>query len=87
MSFLSEHVSDWIDFKFSFFWRYAKVADFYFYVLVGIFHAIINLIILILQEAAEVKRKNTKRTFKSEKEFLEFTLKYHQVIAERDSGK
>ena len=33
-----------------------------------------------------MKRKNTKRTFKSEKEFLEFTLKYQQVIAERDAG-
>lgn len=39
------------------------------------------------QEAPEVKRKNVKRTFKSEKEFLEFTLKYQQVIAERDSGR
>ncbi|KAL0303125.1 UNVERIFIED_CONTAM: Beta-taxilin [Sesamum radiatum] len=38
------------------------------------------------QEAPEVKRKNVKRTFKSEKEFLEFTLKYQQVIAERDSA-
>ncbi|KAI3458986.1 hypothetical protein Pfo_015649 [Paulownia fortunei] len=36
--------------------------------------------------ASEVKRKNVKRTFKSEKEFLEFTLKYQQVIAERDSA-
>lgn len=39
------------------------------------------------QESAELKRKNPKRTFKSEKEFLEFTLKYQQVLAERDSGK
>ncbi|KAL0402350.1 UNVERIFIED_CONTAM: hypothetical protein Slati_4264900 [Sesamum latifolium] len=38
------------------------------------------------KEAPEVKRKNVKRTFKSEKEFLEFTLKYQQVIAERDSA-
>ncbi|XP_057476362.1 uncharacterized protein LOC130764245 isoform X3 [Actinidia eriantha] len=37
-------------------------------------------------ETAGVKRKNTKRTFKSEKEFLEFTLKYQQVIAERDAA-
>lgn len=37
-------------------------------------------------ETTEVKRKNTKRTFKSEKEFLEFTLKYQQVLAERDSA-
>lgn len=40
----------------------------------------------LCQETTEVKRKNTKRTFKSEKEFLEFTLKYQQVLAERDSG-
>ena len=39
------------------------------------------------QESAEVKRKNSKRTFKTEKEFLEFTLKYHQVLTERDAGK
>ncbi|XP_038710212.1 beta-taxilin-like [Tripterygium wilfordii] len=38
------------------------------------------------QETAETKRKNTKRSFKSEKEFLEFTLKYQQVIAERDAA-
>lgn len=38
------------------------------------------------QDISEVKRKNPKRTFKSEKEFLEFTLKYQQVLAERDSG-
>ncbi|XP_057798981.1 uncharacterized protein LOC131014867 [Salvia miltiorrhiza] len=37
------------------------------------------------KEAPEVKRK-VKRTFKSEKEFLEFTLKYQQVITERDSA-
>uniref|UniRef100_A0A5B7A6M2 Putative beta-taxilin isoform X1 n=1 Tax=Davidia involucrata TaxID=16924 RepID=A0A5B7A6M2_DAVIN len=37
-------------------------------------------------ETSEVKRKNTKRTFKSEKEFLEFTLKYQQVLAERDAA-
>lgn len=34
----------------------------------------------------EVKRKNAKRNLKSEKEFLEFTLKYQQVISERDSA-
>ncbi|CAA0841103.1 Unknown protein [Striga hermonthica] len=38
------------------------------------------------KDSSEVKRKNVKRTFKSEKEFLEFTLKYQQVIAERDSA-
>ncbi|WMV24687.1 hypothetical protein MTR67_018072 [Solanum verrucosum] len=38
------------------------------------------------REASETKRKTVKRTFKSEKEFLEFTLKYQQVLAERDSG-
>lgn len=50
-----------------------------------VFHVLIWTI-LIYQETSEVKRKNAKRTFKSEKEFLEFTLKYQQVIAERDSG-
>ena len=39
------------------------------------------------QETTEAKRKNVKRAFKSEKEFLEFTLKYQQVLAERDGGK
>ncbi|XP_047257774.1 beta-taxilin isoform X4 [Capsicum annuum] len=38
------------------------------------------------KEAPETKRKTIKRTFKSEKEFLEFTLKYQQVLAERDSA-
>ncbi|XP_015071336.1 beta-taxilin isoform X1 [Solanum pennellii] len=37
-------------------------------------------------DASETKRKMVKRTFKSEKEFLEFTLKYQQVLAERDSA-
>ncbi|KAB5538926.1 hypothetical protein DKX38_016459 [Salix brachista] len=37
-------------------------------------------------EAAETKRKSAKRTFKSEKEFLEFTLKYQQVLTERDAA-
>ncbi|XP_065872477.1 uncharacterized protein [Euphorbia lathyris] len=37
-------------------------------------------------ETAEVKRKNVKRSFKSEKEFLEFTLKYQQVLTERDTA-
>lgn len=40
----------------------------------------------IKPESAEVKRKNPKRTFKTEKEFLEFTLKYHQVLTERDAA-
>ncbi|KAK9127276.1 hypothetical protein Syun_016073 [Stephania yunnanensis] len=40
----------------------------------------------IKQENPEVKRKIAKRGFKSEKEFLEFTLKYQQVIAERDAA-
>ncbi|KAM7272465.1 hypothetical protein ACFE04_027128 [Oxalis oulophora] len=35
---------------------------------------------------SETKRKNVKRTFKSEKEFLEFTLMYQQVLSERDSA-
>ncbi|CAN1174211.1 Txlna [Linum perenne] len=38
------------------------------------------------QESSEIKRKNVKKTFKSEKEFLEFTLKYQQVLSERDSA-
>lgn len=37
-------------------------------------------------EISEVKRKTAKRSFKSEKEFLEFTLKYQQVIADRDGA-
>ncbi|KAM6582679.1 hypothetical protein CsatB_009681 [Cannabis sativa] len=37
-------------------------------------------------EISETKRKTVKRTSKSEQEFLEFTLKYQQVIAERDSA-
>ncbi|PPD79112.1 hypothetical protein GOBAR_DD23965 [Gossypium barbadense] len=36
-------------------------------------------------ETTETKRKTAKRTSKSEKEFLEFSLKYQQVIAERDT--
>ncbi|CAI0411678.1 unnamed protein product [Linum tenue] len=39
-----------------------------------------------LQETSETKRKNVKKTFKSESEFLEFTLKYQQVLSERDSA-
>jgi len=37
------------------------------------------------KETTEAKRK-VKRAFKSEKEFLEFTLKYQQVLAERDAA-
>lgn len=44
-------------------------------------------LLLITQENTETKRKSSKRTFKSETEFLEFTLRYQQVIAERDAGK
>ncbi|XP_043700611.1 alpha-taxilin isoform X3 [Telopea speciosissima] len=40
----------------------------------------------LTQETAEGKRKSGKRSLKSEKEFLEFTLKYQQVIAERDAA-
>ena len=40
---------------------------------------------LISQETGE-KRKSAKHTLKSEKELLEFTLKYQQVLAERDAG-
>ncbi|KAE9618373.1 hypothetical protein Lalb_Chr02g0142021 [Lupinus albus] len=32
------------------------------------------------------KRKSTKRALKSEKELLEFSMKYQQVLAERDAG-
>ena len=42
---------------------------------------------LEFQETVEVKRKVVKRSVKSEKELLEFTLKYQKVIAERDAGK
>jgi hypothetical protein len=34
----------------------------------------------------ESKRKGSKNMFKSEKEFLEFMLKYQQVLSERDSA-
>ncbi|TYJ37412.1 hypothetical protein E1A91_A05G374000v1 [Gossypium mustelinum] len=37
-------------------------------------------------ETTETKRKNAKHTFKSEKEFLEFSLKYQQILAERDAA-
>ncbi|KAK5833094.1 hypothetical protein PVK06_016906 [Gossypium arboreum] len=37
-------------------------------------------------ETTETKRKSAKRTSKSEKEFLEFSLKYQQVLAERDTA-
>ncbi|XP_017984670.1 PREDICTED: beta-taxilin isoform X2 [Theobroma cacao] len=37
-------------------------------------------------ETTETKRKNAKRTVKTEKEFLEFSLKYQQVLAERDAA-
>ncbi|KAJ0045807.1 hypothetical protein Pint_06092 [Pistacia integerrima] len=37
-------------------------------------------------ENTETKRKSAKRTFKSETEFLEFTLRYQQVLAERDAA-
>ncbi|KAF8113272.1 hypothetical protein N665_0053s0023 [Sinapis alba] len=38
------------------------------------------------QEAVETKRKTSKNMFKSEKDFLEFMLKYQQVLSERDSA-
>lgn len=38
------------------------------------------------KEMVEGKRKSSKRTFKTEQEFLEFTLKYQQVLAERDAA-
>ena len=43
--------------------------------------------LFVSQETTETKRKNAKRTFKSEKEFLGFSLKYQQVLTERDAGK
>ncbi|XP_076898193.1 uncharacterized protein LOC143551695 [Bidens hawaiensis] len=38
------------------------------------------------KDTSEVKRKSVKRTFKSEKEFLEFTLSYQKVLSERDAA-
>ncbi|XP_041000343.1 alpha-taxilin [Juglans microcarpa x Juglans regia] len=37
-------------------------------------------------ETTEAKCRSAKRMFKSEKEFLEFTLKYQQVLAEKDAA-
>ncbi|XP_057516810.1 uncharacterized protein LOC130798010 isoform X1 [Amaranthus tricolor] len=39
-----------------------------------------------LLETLEGKRKTSKRTLKTEQEFLEFTFKYKQVLAERDAA-
>ncbi|KAG6512653.1 uncharacterized protein LOC121976861 isoform X2 [Zingiber officinale] len=39
-----------------------------------------------LKESSETKRKIVKRNAKSDKELLEFTLKYQKVVAERDAG-
>ncbi|XP_020108668.1 alpha-taxilin isoform X1 [Ananas comosus] len=39
------------------------------------------------KDSSEPKPKVSKRGAKSEKELLEFTLKYQKVIAERDAGK
>ncbi|KAF2560621.1 hypothetical protein F2Q70_00015266 [Brassica cretica] len=38
------------------------------------------------QEAVEAERKTSKNMFKSEQDFLEFMLKYQQVLSERDSA-
>ncbi|KAI7753025.1 hypothetical protein M8C21_016780, partial [Ambrosia artemisiifolia] len=38
------------------------------------------------KDTSETKRKSAKRTFKSEKEFLEFTLSYQKVLSERDAA-
>ncbi|PWA95992.1 taxilin [Artemisia annua] len=38
------------------------------------------------KDTSEVKRKSAKRTFKTEKEFFEFTLSYQKVLSERDSA-
>ncbi|XP_068330206.1 uncharacterized protein [Pyrus communis] len=37
-------------------------------------------------ETLKNRKTSVKRTFKSEKEFIEFTLKYQQALAERDSA-
>ncbi|KAK1409552.1 hypothetical protein QVD17_36078 [Tagetes erecta] len=37
-------------------------------------------------DTSEIKRKSAKRTFKTEKEFFEFTLSYQKVISERDAA-
>ncbi|KAG6519883.1 beta-taxilin-like [Zingiber officinale] len=39
-----------------------------------------------LKESSETKRKTVKRNTKSDKELLEFTLKYQKVVAERDAA-
>ncbi|XP_042379199.1 alpha-taxilin-like [Zingiber officinale] len=39
-----------------------------------------------LKESSETKRKIVKRNAKSDKELLEFTLKYQKVVAERDAA-
>lgn len=38
------------------------------------------------EEISEGKRKSSKRNLKSEKEFLQFSLKYQQVLSERDAA-
>ncbi|KAG2312472.1 hypothetical protein Bca4012_027023 [Brassica carinata] len=38
------------------------------------------------EEAVDTKRKTSNNMFKSEKDFLEFMLKYQQVLSERDSA-
>ncbi|KAL8210650.1 hypothetical protein R6Q57_005087 [Mikania cordata] len=38
------------------------------------------------KDTSEVKRKSAKRTFKTEKEFLEFTLSYQKVLSEKDTA-
>ncbi|GAB2286785.1 hypothetical protein Dimus_021180 [Dionaea muscipula] len=38
------------------------------------------------KDTTEVKHKSSKRTFRTEREFLEFTLRYQQVLAERDAA-
>ncbi|XP_038992146.1 beta-taxilin-like [Hibiscus syriacus] len=37
-------------------------------------------------KTTETRHKNAKRTLKSEKEFLKFSFKYQQVLAERDAA-
>ncbi|KAF5770784.1 putative transcription factor bZIP family [Helianthus annuus] len=39
-----------------------------------------------VQGTSEIKRKSAKRTFKTEKEFFEFTLCYQKVLSERDAA-
>jgi len=58
---------------------------FFWHVIHGYIHERLNSLTSFSQETGE-KRKGSKRALKSEKELLEFSLKYQQVLAERDAG-